>query len=112
MMPAADRGEAQPVACRENEQRGKPVSKELAQKKKSRARCPALKIVSTLFPRKAGFDLDLAGRRCLCAPGLLPRLGPPDFNLAIQPERKLVAHLSAVVIILSNDCSNLEQFLK
>ena len=27
-------------------------------KKKSRARSPALKIVSTLFPRKVGFDLD------------------------------------------------------
>jgi hypothetical protein len=29
-----------------------------------------------------------------------------------QPEPELVAHLSAVVIILSNDCSNFEQFLK
>jgi hypothetical protein len=27
-------------------------------RKKSRARSPALKIVSTLFPRKFGFDLD------------------------------------------------------
>jgi transposase len=30
----------------------------LLQRKKSRARSPALKIVSTLFPRKFGFDLD------------------------------------------------------
>src|SRR6202035_4968522 len=30
-------------------------------KKKSRARSPALKIVSTLFPRKFGFDLDGRG---------------------------------------------------
>jgi hypothetical protein len=27
-------------------------------KKKSKARCPAPKIVSTLFPRKIGFDFD------------------------------------------------------
>jgi hypothetical protein len=32
----------------------KPAEKE----KKSRAASPALKIVSTLFPRKFGFDLD------------------------------------------------------
>jgi hypothetical protein len=50
---------------------GKPCSKErslapkkallqrnLLQRKKSRAGSPALKIVSTLFPRKFGFDLD------------------------------------------------------
>jgi hypothetical protein len=37
----------------------KPCSKEaLLQRKKSRAGSPALKIVSTLFPRKFGFDLD------------------------------------------------------
>jgi hypothetical protein len=30
----------------------------LPQRKKSRAASPALKIVSTLFPRKFGFDLD------------------------------------------------------
>ena len=34
------------------------TSRKRISKKKSRARSPALKIVSTLFPRKIGFDLD------------------------------------------------------
>ena len=51
-------------------------------KEKEQGAVPCSKIVSTLFSRKVGFDLDLTGRRCLCAPGLLPRLGPPDFNLS------------------------------
>jgi hypothetical protein len=43
---------------REKEQGEEPSKEGLLQKKKSRARSPALKIVSTLFPRKIGFDLD------------------------------------------------------
>jgi len=49
--------------------------------KKSRAASPAPKIVSTLFSRKFWIWCWLAGRRCFCAPGFLPRLGPPDFDL-------------------------------
>jgi hypothetical protein len=39
-------------------QRNLAPKKALLQRKKSRAGSPALKIVSTLFPRKFGFDLD------------------------------------------------------
>jgi hypothetical protein len=36
----------------------KPCKKSLPQKKKEQGASPAPKIVSTLFPRKFGFDLD------------------------------------------------------
>ena len=70
MMPAGlsglsvcRRGNAISTRHREKEQDEEPskeglLQKNLLQKKKSRARSPALKIVSTLFPRKIGFDLD------------------------------------------------------
>jgi hypothetical protein len=45
---------ANKLAANKKEQGTKPCSKI----KKSRARSPAPKIVSTLFPRKVGFDLD------------------------------------------------------
>jgi hypothetical protein len=47
-------------ATRKPCKRNQPAAKEtsLPQKKKSGASSPALKIVSTLFPRKFGFDLD------------------------------------------------------
>jgi hypothetical protein len=65
MMPAGlsglsvcRRGNAISTRHREKEQGEEPSKEGLLQKKKSRARSPALKIVSTLFPRKIGFDLD------------------------------------------------------
>jgi hypothetical protein len=54
-----------------------------ASRKKEQGASPALEIVSTqFFPENLDLIL-IAGRRCLCAPGLLPRLGPPDFNLTV-----------------------------
>jgi hypothetical protein len=44
--------------------------------------------------------------------GLLPRLGPPDFDLPAQPEPALVDHLLRLVTIFSNDCSKFQQFAK
>jgi hypothetical protein len=51
-------------------------------KQKRAGREALLKIVSTLFSPKVGFALDLGGDAAWCASGLLPRLGPPDFNLS------------------------------
>jgi hypothetical protein len=54
----------------------------------------------------------LTGRRCLCAPGLLPRLGPPDESLSASLRIALVADLFALVTIFGNECSNLRHLAK
>jgi hypothetical protein len=81
-------------------------------KKKSRARSPAPKIVSTLnFPEN--LDLILIDGATLLVRARVPpetwttRLGPLG-----QPEPALVDHLVGLVTIFSNDCSKFEQFAK
>jgi len=54
--------------------------------KKEQGASPAPKIVSTLFPRKLDLIL-IDGVTLLVRAGLLPRLGPPDFNLSVSLRR-------------------------
>jgi hypothetical protein len=82
-----------------------------ASKKKSRARSPALKIASTLFPRR--FDLILIDGATL----LVRARAPPETRTTRlqpfgQPEPALVDHLFRLVTIFSNDCSKFEQIAK
>jgi hypothetical protein len=44
--------------------------------------------------------------------GLLPRLGPPDFDLAASLSKKMLDQLFSLVIIFSNDCSKFDQLAK
>jgi hypothetical protein len=82
-----------------------------ASRKKEQGVSPALEIVSTLFPRKFGFDLD-------CGATLLVRVrAPPEtWTTRLQPygrpEPAVVDHLFCPVINFSNDCSKFKQFAK
>ncbi|MCP3470273.1 hypothetical protein NLM33_08045 [Bradyrhizobium sp. CCGUVB1N3] len=44
--------------------------------------------------------------------GLLPRLGPPDFDLAASLSKEMLDQLFSLVIIFGNDCSKFEQLAK
>jgi len=44
--------------------------------------------------------------------GLLPRLGPPDFDLTASLSKKMLDQLFSLVINFSNDCSKFEQLAK
>ena len=48
----------------------------------------------------------------MCAPGLLPRLGPPDESLSASLRIAFVADLFALVTIFGNECSNLRHLAK
>ena len=69
------------------------------------------KCVDPVFPKSSDLVL-IVGVTLLVRAGLLPRLGPPDFNLPAQPEPEVVDHLFRLVTIFSNDCSKFEQFAK
>jgi hypothetical protein len=79
-----------------------------ASQKKSRAQSPALKIVSTLFPR----DLDLI---LIDGATLLVRARGSSRDLdhqtspSGQPEALVVDDLFRLVTIFGNDCSKFEQ---
>jgi hypothetical protein len=83
----------------------------LKRKKKSRARSPALKIVSTLFTRN--LDLILIDGLTLL---VRVRAPPETWTTRLlpfgQPEPALVDHLFALVINFGNECPKLEQFAK
>jgi hypothetical protein len=83
----------------------------LLQKKKEQGPRPALKIVSTLFPRKFGFDLD-CGLTLLVRARAPPETWTTRLQPCGQPEPVVVDHLFRLVTIFSNDCSKIEQFAK
>jgi hypothetical protein len=88
------------------------VSKESCLKrKKSRAISPALKIVSTLFSRKVGFDL-IGGATLLVRARVPPETWTTRLQPLGQPELGLIDLLFRLVTIFSNDCSKFKQFSK
>jgi hypothetical protein len=86
------------------EQGDKPCEKQ----KKSRAISPALKIVSTLFPRKLDLIL-IDGLTLLVRARAPPETWTTRLRPCGQPEPALVDHLFRFVTIFGNDCSKLEQ---
>jgi hypothetical protein len=81
-------------------------------RKKSRAASPALKIVSTLFPRKILDLILIAGLTLL----VRVRAPPETWTTRLQPsgqsEPALLDHLFRLVTNFSNDCSKFEQLAK
>jgi len=81
------------------------------QKKKEQA-SPALKIVSTLFPRKILDLILIAGLTLL----VRARAPPETWTTRLQPsgqsEPALLDHLFRLVTNFSNDCSKFEQLAK
>jgi hypothetical protein len=79
--------------------------------KKEQGASPALKIVSTLFPRK--LDLILINGATLLVRARAP---PETWTTRLEPrgqsELALVDHLFRLVTIFSNDCSKFKQFTK
>jgi hypothetical protein len=83
-----------------------------ASRKKEQGASPALKIVSTLFPRK---DLDLIlidGATLLVRAWAPPETWTTRLEPCGRPEPALVDYLFRLVINFSNDCSKFEQFAK
>jgi hypothetical protein len=80
--------------------------------KKSRARSPALKIVSTLlYPRNLDLIL-IDGATLLVRARAPPETWTTRLKPLGQPEAALVDHFFCLVTIFSNDCSKFEQFAK
>jgi hypothetical protein len=80
--------------------------------KKSRAISPALKIVSTLFPRKILDLILIDGATLLVRARAPPETWTTRLQPFGQPEPELVDHLFRLVINFSNDCSKFEQSAK
>jgi hypothetical protein len=76
--------------------------------KKEQGLRPALKIVSTLFPRKLDLIL-IAGLTLLVRARAPPETWTTRLWPCGQPEPALVDHLFRLVTIFGNDCSKLEQ---
>ena len=81
--------------------------------KKERGLEPRSEIcVDPLFPRLLILIL-MSGTALPCwAPGFLPRLGPPELDLAAGLRGELLDHYFHSVTHFSNECSKLKQLLK
>jgi hypothetical protein len=79
--------------------------------KKEQGASPALKIVSTLFPRNLDLIL-IDGATLLVRARAPPETWTTRLQPCGQPERALVDHLFRLVIKFSNDCSKFVHFTK
>jgi hypothetical protein len=83
-----------------------------APKKRAGPKALLQKLCRPFFPCCADLTL-MDGTALPCwAPGFLPRLGPPDLDLAAGLRTDLLDYYRRYVIHSGNDCSKFEHFLK
>ena len=82
------------------------------QAKKERGPGPAQNCVDPIVPDIRDLILIDGATLRAARQGLLPRLGPPDFNLSASLRIWMLDQLFSLVIIFGNDCSKFEQLPK